>query len=363
MARKIEPSPNTLKNKFVHIENLGKLRSDGPQSMFQFGITDKFLRRFNCGGFALDVSQDVGNLRDISSHIGFELCDLIVGLLEGHALVEFDVLLDVKVAGKILHADVVNIEIFMRGDSTNAIKNVFGALRTRQRLNGHVGVRQDTTHGLGDCGGQLTGALKRNGAGEADSEIGEVAISGATDADAVHFDDSWDAQDRIVNLRSNTGGSRIEQGVNRTAGEAPADRNYNSSHKKRGNRVSVTEPIETIIAAKKNQEQSDHDNTGRPDVRGKVERISLERLTVVLDRDSSESARTPPVHSHGKKHHAKCRGRRFNLDVAKEKAQASFVDDPCAGDQQEGCLDKGREVFNFTVTILVIGIGGLVGNS
>ena len=38
------------------------------------------------------------------AHVGFEFRDLIVSSLEGHAFVEFDVLLDMKPAVEILHA-------------------------------------------------------------------------------------------------------------------------------------------------------------------------------------------------------------------------------------------------------------------
>ena len=45
------------------------------------------------------------------------------------------------------------------------------------------------------------------------------------------------------------------------------------------------------------------------------------------------------------------------------KTKNRFVDDPGAGKQQQASLNKGGEIFNLAVAVLVIGIGGFVGDS
>jgi len=52
----------------------------------------------------------------------------------------------------------------------------------------------------------------------------------------------------------------------------------------------------------------------------------------------------------------------FNFDAVKKQALDGLVDDPDAGQQQEAGLDKGGEILELAVPVLVIGIGGLVGN-
>ncbi len=47
----------------------------------------------------------------------------------------------------------------------------------------------------------------------------------------------------------------------------------------------------------------------------------------------------------------------------KKSRNAGFVDDPGAGQQQQPGFDERRKVFNFTVAVLMVGIGGLVGNA
>ena len=68
--------------------------------MLEFGVADEFLRLFNGGGLAFNVSEDVGDLRDLVAHVGFEFRDLIMGFFERHALIEFDVLLDMELPGR-----------------------------------------------------------------------------------------------------------------------------------------------------------------------------------------------------------------------------------------------------------------------
>ena len=95
VAGDVEPSADALDDEVVHVEDFGKLRGHHFQLMLEFGVADYFFGLFDGRGFAFDVSENVGDFRDVAAHVGFELGDLIVGLFERHAFVELDVLLNV----------------------------------------------------------------------------------------------------------------------------------------------------------------------------------------------------------------------------------------------------------------------------
>ena len=61
-------------------------------------------------------------------------------------------------------------------------------------------------------------------------------------------------------------------------------------------------------------------------------------------------------------HHHKCPRRRLDLNVLKEQPLDRLVHDPNAGQQQQAGFDEGGEILNFAVAVLVVRIGGLVGN-
>src|SRR5579864_1168767 len=237
----------------MHIEDFRELRSDCFQTMLEFGIADQFFRALDGGGLALDVREDVGNLRDVAAHFGFEFGDLIVRIFQRHAFVEFDMLLDVEASGEILNADVVNVEISVRRDGPDAVKNIFAMLSARQGLHGDVRVGQDAADGLRDGCRQLTGSLESHSARESYGEIGEVAVSGAPDANAIDFENSIDAGDGIVDLRTHTRRSSIEQRVNRTPGKAPAYGDDDARDKEGGDRVGIAQPVDVEAATNENQ--------------------------------------------------------------------------------------------------------------
>ena len=144
-----------LEREFVNIQNVEKLFRDRLQAAFQLRVAEHLFRLFDGGRFAFDVREDIENFRHVAAHVGFEFGDLIVSVFQRHALVEFNVLLDVEVAGKVLHADVMHVEVAARGHSANAVENVFRALGAGQRLHGDVSAGQNAVHGLGNGVDQL----------------------------------------------------------------------------------------------------------------------------------------------------------------------------------------------------------------
>ena len=101
---------------------------------------------FDGGRFAFDMGEDVGDLRHVVAHVGFKFGDLVVRALKGHALVEFDVLLDVKLAGEILDADVVDVQVVARGHGANAVEYILGALGAREGLDRNVSIGKNAAH-------------------------------------------------------------------------------------------------------------------------------------------------------------------------------------------------------------------------
>ncbi len=94
-----------------------------------------------------------------------------------------------------------------------------------------------------------------------------------------------------------------------------------------------------------------------------MQRIGFQRLAVVLVGDAPQRARAPPVHAHGKQHHGESGDGRLNVDATKKQPQTRFVDNPGAGEQQKPGLDKRGKILDLAVTILVVGIGRLVGDA
>ena len=87
-----------------------------------------------------------------------------------------------------------------------------------------------------------------------------------------------------------------------------------------------------------------------------MQRVGFECLAIVLDRDSSESARAPIIQANGQQHHGKGSDARFNLDFTKEQPLDCLIDDPDARQQKQACFNECGEVFDFTVAILVVGV-------
>src|ERR1700722_9181005 len=204
MTRNVQAAADALDDEIVNVEYFGKLRRHRLKAVLKFGVADNFLRLFNRRRLALDVGENVGFFRDVATHVGFEFSDLIVRALERHALVEFDVLLHVQAAGKILDADVVHIEILVGGHGSDPVEDVLRTLRARNRLHGHVGVGQDAVDGFRHRGSQLARALEGHGARQSYGEIREIAVPGFAYTDAIDFENAIDAQDRVVNLGSHT---------------------------------------------------------------------------------------------------------------------------------------------------------------
>src|SRR6476661_8169877 len=212
----------------VHVQNLGRFGGDGFQAPFQPGVVQEFVAGLDGGGLALDVGEDGRNFRHVLANFGFEDGDAVVSFFQAEILVEFEVLFHVQASLEILHADVVDVEIVASGDSADAIENILGAPGPRQGVHDHVSVRQHFMDRAGHGFRHLFGALEGHVAGHANREIGKVAVAGTANADAVHLEQAIDGGNRGDNLVADSGGSSVEQGVNRPAGQARAYVNHHA---------------------------------------------------------------------------------------------------------------------------------------
>ncbi len=227
----------------------------------------------------------------------------------------------------------------------------------------HVGIGQHIMHRVGDGRSHLLGALEGDIAGHADREVGKVAIAGAPDAYPVHFEQAIHARNRGDNLVAHSRRSGIEQSVDRLAGQPPAHVDHHAGHEQRSHRIGVAQPVDIPDSPQQNQEQTENHDPARPDVGGEVQRIGFERLAVVLGCDPAQGARSPEIHPHGDKHHDESGDAGLDVDVMEEEPLDGFVDDPDTGEQEQAGFEEGRKIFHFAVSVLVIGVGGLVGDS
>src|SRR5580698_4184524 len=210
-------------------------------------------------------------------------------------------LFNVQTPAQVLNADVMHIEVVARGHGTNAIENVLSPSRARYRTNYYVGVRQDALNSRGYGVGDLLGTLEGYVAGQADRKVGEVAVAGAANADAIHFDQSIHFVDRCQDVGAHAGRSGIEQSVDGSAGQSRTHVHDDSGDNERGHGVGITQPVQTIEATDQHQGQANHHDAGGPDVGGEVQGNGLERRAVILSRNFSESAGAPEIHRHGNK--------------------------------------------------------------
>src|SRR5215467_171800 len=264
MTGKIEASAHALKGEIMDVHDFRKPRSHRPQAMLEFGISHQLFRTFNRRRLTLDVRQDVGNLGNVTPHVSFELRYLVMGVFQAHALIELDVLLYVNAAGELLNADVVNVQVPVSRDRPDPVENVLRTLGTRQGLNRDVGVGQYATNGIGYGGGELTGALKSDGAGKANGKIGEIAVAGTPDTHTIDFQDSIHSRDGVVDLRPHPGGGGVEQGIDGAPGQTPADGDHHPGNKQGSNRVGDPQPVQVIFASHQDQHQPQNNHARRP---------------------------------------------------------------------------------------------------
>src|SRR5258706_15580327 len=89
---------------------------------------------------------------------------------------------------------------------TDGVENVLGERGPGDRTDNDVGIGQDVVHSSGDLIGHLSRSLEGDAAGQSDGNVSKVAVAGAADANAIHFQKSVHTTDGIDNATASAGG-------------------------------------------------------------------------------------------------------------------------------------------------------------
>src|SRR5579872_324054 len=219
MAGNVNAPAHPFDLDIMHVEDIGKFRHDVFELPLQAPIAADLVAGFDGRGLAFNVGQDGGNLRHFLFDFRLQLRDLLVRFHKVEPLIELEMLLDVQLVAELLHADVVDVEGAARSHGANAVKNIFRVLRARHRVHHHVGVGQNAVNGVGHGARHLFRALEGDVTIQPDGQIGEVAVAGAPNADAIQFEHARYARYGILDLRSHAFRSCIKERVNGAAGQ------------------------------------------------------------------------------------------------------------------------------------------------
>src|SRR3984957_21026489 len=94
-----------------------------------------------------------------------------------------------------------------------------------------------------------------------------------------------------------------------------------------------------------------------------MEGVGFERLAVVLYGNLCQSPRPPKIYSHRDEHYGESGDARLDFDVMEEHPPGRFVNDPDTSQKQEPGFDEGGKILYLAMTVLMIGIGGVVGGA
>src|SRR5579864_340920 len=94
-----------------------------------------------------------------------------------------------------------------------------------------------------------------------------------------------------------------------------------------------------------------------------MQRVSLQGLAIILISNFAQRPRPPEIYRHRDKHYEKCGQGGFNLHVMEKQTLNRLVDNRDTGEEQQPGFDKCRKVFDFSMAVLVVSIGRLVGDT
>src|SRR5271165_789780 len=212
----------------MYVHNFGKARSHGLQPLLESRRAHQAVAGLDGRGFALNVSQNVGNFADVVFHLAFEARDAVVGFLQAEPLVQLDVLLNVQSACEVLHADVMHVEIVARGDRADLIEEAFLAAGARHGIDHDIGVRQYRANPRCNLVRDLLGFLEGHVARHGDGNVGEIAAAGFADAHTTHFQHAVNAVNFLDDAIAHAGWSSVEQGVDGLPRQPPTDINHDA---------------------------------------------------------------------------------------------------------------------------------------
>ena len=208
-----------------------------------------------------------------------------MGVLQAEPFVELDVLFDVAAAAGVLHADVVDVEIVACSDGADLIEQALMTAGAGDGVDHDIGIRQYGTDVSRNFVGDLLRLLEGHAAGHGDRDIGEVAASGAADADPGHPQYAVHLIHLFNDAVADPAGRGIEQHVDGLARQLPAHVHHDAGDHQRGNGIGLVEPGQRVAATQHYQSESKDDHRTGPDVGAKVQRVGVQGLAVILVGD------------------------------------------------------------------------------
>src|SRR5450755_4422849 len=272
VQREIEPSCHPRKHQVMSVDDLGKGSCGQLNAAFEAGGINHAVAGFDGGRLTLDVGQDARYFWNVVAHLAFQPCYTVVSVLERHALIEFNMLLDMQGATDVLHADVVHVEIVPGGHGADAIEQAFAATGAGDSVDHNIGSRQKLPNSRGNFVGNLLRFLEGHISRHGDGDIGEIIAAAATNADTIDFQHSVNPGNCVDDFGAHSCRSAVEKRVNGPPRQAPTDIYDNAGNHQGRDGIGFCQPWEGIRAPRHHQTQAkNHHRTG-PDVGAEMER-------------------------------------------------------------------------------------------
>ena len=230
------------------------------------------------------MDVDVGKLAEFIVELTFEVGGLGVGAFKGEGGFDFEVEINVKAAGGVVGGDVVDGEMAVVGNGTDAFEDVF-FFGGRNGVDDDVGIGGAGMNGVLDAAGDVVCGLDGVVAGDGDAEFDEKVGAGATDADAEDAADAGDLFGGGDDAFGDAFGGGVEEGVHGAFAEPPTDVDDDEGDGKGSEGIGAS-----ATDAKANEGKTGHDDEGTPDVGLEMKGVGFECLALVFFGDAGEGA-------------------------------------------------------------------------
>src|SRR5579875_2217738 len=225
-----------------------------------------------------------------------------------------------------------------------------------------------TAHGVHcsafDTFGQGVGLLEGEGTRCGDNNVGKILVARAAHADTADFGHILNALDLLLKPLVHLAWCVIEQSVNGFFGQAQADPDDDAGDAQGGNSIGLFEPERQAKGfCQAHHEQTGDDDRGTPDVGTEMQRVGLKGLATELTGDAQEDTRAGEIDAYRNQHDGEGPDTGIDGGLAGNQALNGFIDNPTGGEQQETGLEKGGEILDFAMAIIMGRVGRLIGDA
>ena len=191
-------------------------------------------------------------------------------------------------------------------------------------------------------------------------------------ADAVDVEDAVDTAEIAKELAADVcagairmvAGGGVEQGVDSLAGERPGDAKDDGGDDDSGDGIGGFETGEVIALAEPGGGEAEEDGERGPDIGAEVNGVGFEGERVGLAGGLAELSGAREVDGDRQQENEKRpRGEREGEALVGEEAADGLGDDPEGGAEHEGGFDEGGEALDFAVAVVMVFIGGAIGDA